>query len=73
VLQGFVNVIEIFRRVGGDSQAFVSSLPAMSAPRRIVVDDTDSAIQYGSSEWSVADSTKLNTLGNFGPVYNGSY
>jgi hypothetical protein len=36
------------------------------------VDDTDSAIQYGSNEWSVADSTKLNTLGNFGPVYNGT-
>ncbi|KAF7342109.1 hypothetical protein MVEN_01798200 [Mycena venus] len=45
---------------------------AMSAPRRIVVDDTDPAIQYGPSGWFVADSTKLNTIGNYGPVYNGT-
>ncbi|KAJ7326177.1 hypothetical protein DFH08DRAFT_884997 [Mycena albidolilacea] len=44
----------------------------MSAPRRIVVDDADPAIQYGSSGWFVADSTKLNTIGNYGPVYNGT-
>ncbi|KAJ7173077.1 hypothetical protein C8R43DRAFT_840649, partial [Mycena crocata] len=38
--------------------------------RRIVVDDTDPAIQYGPSGWFVADPAKLNTMGNFGPVYN---
>ncbi|KAJ6511520.1 hypothetical protein C8R47DRAFT_1191175 [Mycena vitilis] len=41
-------------------------------PRRIVVDDTDSAISYGSTGWFVADSTKLNTIGNYGPIYNGT-
>ncbi|KAJ7248174.1 hypothetical protein B0H12DRAFT_1186624 [Mycena haematopus] len=44
----------------------------MSAPRRIAVDDTDPSIQYGSTGWFVADSTKLDTLGNYGPVYNGT-
>ncbi|KAJ7481803.1 hypothetical protein FB451DRAFT_1237221 [Mycena latifolia] len=40
--------------------------------RRIVVDDTDPAIQYGPSGWYAADPTKLNGLGNYGPVYNSS-
>lgn len=45
----------------------------MSAtPRRIVVDDTDPSIQYGPNGWYVADPTKLNGLGNFGPIFNGS-
>ncbi|KAJ6562501.1 hypothetical protein B0H19DRAFT_1375565 [Mycena capillaripes] len=39
---------------------------------RIVVDDTDPAIQYGPTGWFVADSTKLNNIGNYGPVYNGT-
>ncbi|KAJ6591273.1 hypothetical protein DFH09DRAFT_1026333 [Mycena vulgaris] len=38
--------------------------------RRIVVDDTDPAIQYGPNGWYVADPAKLNSLGNYGPVYN---
>ncbi|KAJ7626785.1 hypothetical protein FB45DRAFT_795039, partial [Roridomyces roridus] len=42
-----------------------------SAPRRILVDDADSAIQYGAG-WSAADTTKFDTLGNFGPVYGGT-
>ncbi|KAJ7768696.1 hypothetical protein DFH07DRAFT_301220 [Mycena maculata] len=44
---------------------------ATTTPRRIVVDDTDPTIQY-STGWFVADPTKLNTLGNYGPVYNSS-
>ncbi|KAJ7229877.1 hypothetical protein GGX14DRAFT_581525, partial [Mycena pura] len=40
-----------------------------SSPRRIVIDDADPAIQYGPSGWFVADATKLNALGNFGPIY----
>ncbi|KAJ7121026.1 hypothetical protein C8R44DRAFT_671777 [Mycena epipterygia] len=43
-----------------------------TAPRRIVVDDTDPSIQYGPNGWYVADPTKLNALGNFGPIFNGS-
>ncbi|KAJ6481871.1 hypothetical protein C8R45DRAFT_1003328 [Mycena sanguinolenta] len=42
----------------------------MSAPRSIVIDDTDLSIQYGSTGWFLADPSKLNTLGNFGPLYN---
>ncbi|KAJ7443946.1 hypothetical protein B0H11DRAFT_2090356 [Mycena galericulata] len=42
----------------------------MAAPRRIVVDDTDPAIQYSPGGWTVADASKLNTLGNYGPLYN---
>ncbi|KAJ7076462.1 hypothetical protein B0H15DRAFT_805602 [Mycena belliarum] len=38
--------------------------------RRIVVDDTDPAIQYGPTGWYSADPVKLNAMGNFGPVYN---
>ncbi|KAJ7726924.1 hypothetical protein B0H16DRAFT_1331903, partial [Mycena metata] len=44
----------------------------MSVPlRRIVVDDSDPAIQYGSG-WSLVDPQKLDTIGNYGPVYNGT-
>ncbi|KAJ7165102.1 hypothetical protein C8R46DRAFT_304476 [Mycena filopes] len=39
--------------------------------RRIVVDDTDPAISYGPG-WSIADPNKLNALGNYGPIYNGT-
>ncbi|KAJ7701930.1 hypothetical protein B0H17DRAFT_1045133 [Mycena rosella] len=38
--------------------------------RRIVVDDTDPAIQYGPNGWYAADPAKLNSVGNYGPVYN---
>ncbi|KAJ7059405.1 hypothetical protein C8F01DRAFT_1295165 [Mycena amicta] len=40
-------------------------------PRRIVVDDTDAAIQYNpSTAWfPVANIATLNAQGNFGPVY----
>ncbi|KAF8182370.1 hypothetical protein K438DRAFT_1600749 [Mycena galopus ATCC 62051] len=39
-----------------------------TAPRRILIDDADSAIQYGPG-WAAADTSKLNGLGNYGPVY----
>ncbi|KAF7340814.1 hypothetical protein MSAN_02110600 [Mycena sanguinolenta] len=44
----------------------------MTTPRRIVVDDTDPAINYSSNEWFPANVTQLNTLGNFGFVWNGT-
>ncbi|KAK7042231.1 hypothetical protein R3P38DRAFT_2889279 [Favolaschia claudopus] len=44
----------------------------MSAPRRVVVDDTDPTIRYGPSGWFAADPQKLNSLGNYGPIYNGT-
>ncbi|CAK5281323.1 unnamed protein product [Mycena citricolor] len=40
--------------------------------RRIVVDDSDARIVYGPTGWFAADAAKLNTGGNFGPVYNGT-
>jgi hypothetical protein len=40
--------------------------------RRIVVDDNDPAIQYGPNGWYLADPSKLNALGNYGPIYNGT-
>ncbi|KAJ6581840.1 hypothetical protein B0H19DRAFT_1116677 [Mycena capillaripes] len=38
--------------------------------RQVQVDDTDSAVQYGFG-WFSADPSLL-TLGNFGPIYNGT-
>ncbi|KAJ7059399.1 hypothetical protein C8F01DRAFT_989383 [Mycena amicta] len=39
-------------------------------PRRIVVDDTDAAIQYSPpTAWFAANVRTLNAQGNFGPVY----
>ncbi|KAJ7768958.1 hypothetical protein B0H16DRAFT_1518754 [Mycena metata] len=40
-------------------------------PRKVVVDDTDSAIQYGAVGWFPADPSGLQH-GNFGPIYNGT-
>ncbi|KAF8194784.1 hypothetical protein K438DRAFT_1827413 [Mycena galopus ATCC 62051] len=42
-----------------------------TAPRRILIDDADSAIQYGPG-WAAADTSKLDGLGNYGPVYAGT-
>ncbi|KAJ7912199.1 hypothetical protein B0H13DRAFT_1713308 [Mycena leptocephala] len=42
-----------------------------TAPRRILIDDADSAIQYGAG-WAAADTSKLDGLGNFGPVHAGT-
>ncbi|KAJ7020040.1 hypothetical protein C8F04DRAFT_1014661 [Mycena alexandri] len=39
--------------------------------RKVVVDDTDSAIQYGAVGWFAADPSGLKH-GNFGPIYNGT-
>ncbi|KAF7368604.1 hypothetical protein MVEN_00184300 [Mycena venus] len=37
--------------------------------RKVLVDDTDPSIQYGSEGWFVADPSTL-IHGNFGPIYN---
>ncbi|KAJ7903207.1 hypothetical protein B0H13DRAFT_1717337 [Mycena leptocephala] len=42
-----------------------------TAPRRILIDDADSAIQYGAG-WAAADTSKLDGLGNYGPVHAGT-
>ncbi|KAJ6544562.1 hypothetical protein DFH09DRAFT_928210 [Mycena vulgaris] len=42
-----------------------------TAPRRILIDDADSAIQYGA-EWAAADTSKIDGLGNYGPVHAGT-
>lgn len=39
--------------------------------RKVIVDDTDPAIQYGTEGWFVADPSGLQG-GNFGPIYNGT-
>ncbi|KAJ6510851.1 hypothetical protein C8R45DRAFT_1207689 [Mycena sanguinolenta] len=44
----------------------------MAVPRRIVVDDTDTAIKYSPNQWFSGDVTQLNTLGNLGAVWNGT-
>ncbi|KAJ6580512.1 hypothetical protein DFH09DRAFT_979214 [Mycena vulgaris] len=40
-----------------------------SSPRKVVVDDTDPAIQYSAQGWFVEDPSRLQ-VGNFGPIYN---
>ncbi|KAJ7050420.1 hypothetical protein C8F01DRAFT_1000751 [Mycena amicta] len=43
----------------------------MALPRRIVVDDTDPAIQYRADAWFPHDVNQLQ-IGNLGPVWNGT-
>ncbi|KAJ7440779.1 hypothetical protein B0H11DRAFT_1750498 [Mycena galericulata] len=45
-------------------------MAAPPTPRQIVVDDTDPAIHYSQTGWFVAAPASLNTLGNFGPIFN---
>ncbi|KAJ6524913.1 hypothetical protein DFH09DRAFT_1046695 [Mycena vulgaris] len=42
-----------------------------TVPRRILIDDADPAIQYGAG-WAPADTSKLDGLGNYGPVHAGT-
>ncbi|KAJ6510849.1 hypothetical protein C8R45DRAFT_858841 [Mycena sanguinolenta] len=44
----------------------------MAVPRRIIVDDTDPAIQYSPNQWLLGDVTQLNPLGILGAVWNGT-
>ncbi|KAG6907187.1 hypothetical protein DXG01_010030 [Tephrocybe rancida] len=42
-----------------------------SSVRQIIVDDSDPRITYSGSSWT-ADTTGLNDIGTYGPIYNGT-
>lgn len=47
-------------------------MSAVDIPRWIISDDTSSDIQYVQGDWFLDSSGSQDTVGNFGPVFQGT-